>query len=158
MLPISSKSGMTLPFLDALFTATSATCVTGLIVAETGTYFSLFGQIVGQPVAFCGSLFPGGGRGLLSGGRLLIKGGLFARAQVQQQLVRVQLLAGTAEHAPDEQVDLVAQQPVLRHEPRVFRAEPGVFRDENLDEAGGRRQLPALVFRHCHGLVFHCPG
>ena len=46
MLPISSKSGMTLPFLDALFTATSATCVTGLVVADTGTYFSLFGQIV----------------------------------------------------------------------------------------------------------------
>lgn len=46
MLPISSKNGASLPFLDALFTATSATCVTGLIVADTGTYFSLFGQIV----------------------------------------------------------------------------------------------------------------
>jgi trk system potassium uptake protein TrkH len=46
MLPISSKSGTSLPFLDALFTATSATCVTGLVVADTGTYFSLFGQSV----------------------------------------------------------------------------------------------------------------
>ena len=46
MLPISSKNGVSLPFLDALFTATSATCVTGLVVADTGTYFSLFGQIV----------------------------------------------------------------------------------------------------------------
>ena len=46
MLPISSKNGASLPFLDALFTATSATCVTGLVVADTGTYFSLFGQIV----------------------------------------------------------------------------------------------------------------
>ncbi len=46
MLPISSKSGASLPFLDALFTATSATCVTGLVVADTGTYFSLFGQSV----------------------------------------------------------------------------------------------------------------
>jgi len=46
MLPISSKSGETLPFVSALFTATSASCVTGLVVVDTGTYFSLFGQIV----------------------------------------------------------------------------------------------------------------
>ncbi len=35
-----------IPFIDALFTATSATCVTGLIVVDTGSYFSQFGQIV----------------------------------------------------------------------------------------------------------------
>lgn len=46
MLPFSSKDGRSLSFLDAVFTATSATCVTGLVVADTGTYFSLFGQIV----------------------------------------------------------------------------------------------------------------
>ncbi len=46
MLPISSATGETLPFVDALFTATSATCVTGLIVVDTGTYFSTFGQVV----------------------------------------------------------------------------------------------------------------
>lgn len=46
MLPISSTTGETLPFVDALFTATSATCVTGLVVVDTGTYFSAFGQIV----------------------------------------------------------------------------------------------------------------
>ena len=46
MLPISSKDGTSLPFLSALFTATSASCVTGLVVVDTGTYFSLFGQIV----------------------------------------------------------------------------------------------------------------
>lgn len=46
MLPISSAVGETLPFVDALFTATSATCVTGLVVVDTGTYFSTFGQIV----------------------------------------------------------------------------------------------------------------
>jgi trk system potassium uptake protein len=33
-------------FIDALFTATSATCVTGLVVVDTGTYFSVFGQVV----------------------------------------------------------------------------------------------------------------
>ncbi|MBM6995976.1 Trk family potassium uptake protein [Paenibacillus sp. DXFW5] len=46
MLPISSTTGETLPFIDALFTATSATCVTGLVVVDTGTYFSTFGQVV----------------------------------------------------------------------------------------------------------------
>ncbi|MED4954991.1 TrkH family potassium uptake protein [Paenibacillus macerans] len=46
MLPISSAAGEMLPFVDALFTATSATCVTGLVVVDTGTYFSTFGQIV----------------------------------------------------------------------------------------------------------------
>jgi trk system potassium uptake protein TrkH len=45
-LPISSKSGLGLNFLDALFTATSATCVTGLVVVDTLTHFNLFGQLV----------------------------------------------------------------------------------------------------------------
>ena len=45
-LPIASKSGQWTNFLDALFTSTSATCVTGLIVFDTFTHFSLFGQIV----------------------------------------------------------------------------------------------------------------
>lgn len=45
-LPISSKSGSGLSFVDALFTATSATCVTGLIVKDTGSFFSGFGQLV----------------------------------------------------------------------------------------------------------------
>ena len=46
MLPLSSRSGQILPFIDALFTATSAACVTGLVVVDTGNYFSLFGQLV----------------------------------------------------------------------------------------------------------------
>lgn len=45
-LPIASQQGTELPFLDALFTATSAVCVTGLVVVDTGTYFSTFGQLV----------------------------------------------------------------------------------------------------------------
>ena len=44
-LPISSKSGR-LGVIDAMFTATSATCVTGLIVRDTWTQFSFFGQAV----------------------------------------------------------------------------------------------------------------
>ncbi|WP_244157798.1 TrkH family potassium uptake protein [Paenibacillus typhae] len=46
MLPFASASGHSLRFIDALFTATSATCVTGLVVVDTGTHFSVFGQIV----------------------------------------------------------------------------------------------------------------
>lgn len=46
MLPMSSRSGQSAPLLDALFTATSATCVTGLIVRDTYTFFSTFGQII----------------------------------------------------------------------------------------------------------------
>ncbi|MFI3210013.1 MAG: TrkH family potassium uptake protein [Peptostreptococcaceae bacterium] len=45
-LPISTKSGQSIGFLDALFTATSAICVTGLVVVDTATYWSTFGQIV----------------------------------------------------------------------------------------------------------------
>ncbi|MBR5473734.1 MAG: Trk family potassium uptake protein, partial [Clostridia bacterium] len=46
MLPISSKDGTFTPFLDCLFTATSSSCVTGLVVQDTATHWSLFGQIV----------------------------------------------------------------------------------------------------------------
>lgn len=44
-LPIATKDGEGLRFLDALFTSTSATCVTGLVVVDTGTTFTLFGQL-----------------------------------------------------------------------------------------------------------------
>lgn len=45
-MPISSYSGRTTPFIDALFTAASAVTTTGLIVVDTGSYYNLFGQIV----------------------------------------------------------------------------------------------------------------
>lgn len=45
-LPISTVDGKGLSFLNALFTATSATCVTGLVVVDTGTTFTMFGQLV----------------------------------------------------------------------------------------------------------------
>ena len=65
MLPISSAEGKVTPFLDTLFTATSATCVTGLIVHDTATYWSVFGQgvililiqIGGMGVITLGSIF-----------------------------------------------------------------------------------------------------
>ena len=45
-LPFASRDGQSLGFLSALFTATSATCVTGLVVVDTYTQFTLFGQVV----------------------------------------------------------------------------------------------------------------
>ena len=46
MLPVCSKSGTVTPFLDTLFTATSATCVTGLVVVDTYLHWSVFGQLI----------------------------------------------------------------------------------------------------------------
>lgn len=45
-LPIASSSGKSLGLLDSLFTATSTVCVTGLVLFDTGTSYSLFGQII----------------------------------------------------------------------------------------------------------------
>ncbi|MEG2678648.1 MAG: potassium uptake protein, TrkH family, partial [Oscillospiraceae bacterium] len=45
-LPIASKSGQSAGFFTGLFTATSATCVTGLILVDTFTQWTVFGQAV----------------------------------------------------------------------------------------------------------------
>lgn len=60
MLPMATAEGKGLSFIDALFTATSAVCVTGLVVVDTGTYFSLFGQLV------IISLIQAGGLGIMA--------------------------------------------------------------------------------------------
>lgn len=46
MLPISSQSGEWTPFIDALFTTTSATCVTGLTTLNTAEHWTFFGQVI----------------------------------------------------------------------------------------------------------------
>lgn len=46
MLPVSTAEGCITPFNETLFTATSAVCVTGLVVQDTGSYWSGFGQAV----------------------------------------------------------------------------------------------------------------
>lgn len=46
MLPFSSKSHQWTPFIDALFTSASAVCVTGLVVYDTATHWTIFGQII----------------------------------------------------------------------------------------------------------------
>src|SRR5574341_1369754 len=45
-LPVATEAGTSPPFLTALFTATSATCVTGLVVVDTATHWSMFGELV----------------------------------------------------------------------------------------------------------------
>ena len=45
-LPISSADGKSVPYLDALFTATTSTCVTGLVTLPTASTWSIFGQAV----------------------------------------------------------------------------------------------------------------
>ena len=46
MLPVSSVDGVWTPFVNALFTAVTSVCVTGLVVCDTGTYWSSFGHAV----------------------------------------------------------------------------------------------------------------
>lgn len=46
MFPFSSQEGVVTPFLDALFTSTSAVCVTGLILHDTASYWSIYGQFI----------------------------------------------------------------------------------------------------------------
>lgn len=65
-LPISSASGQFTSPVNAIFTATSAVCVTGLVVVDTGTYWSTFGQGVLLV------LFQIGGFGFLVGATLLL--------------------------------------------------------------------------------------
>ena len=45
-LPVSSADGVAVPYVDALFTATTSTCVTGLVVTPTFNSWSIFGQII----------------------------------------------------------------------------------------------------------------
>ena len=66
MLPISSAAGTWTGVMDALFTSTSAVCVTGLVVVDTGTYWSPFGHVVILV------LIQIGGFGFMTGSTLLL--------------------------------------------------------------------------------------
>src|SRR5665648_1056561 len=50
-LPLASNDGVSIGYVNAVFTATSATCVTGLVIADTLAQWTLFGQIV-IPVSY----------------------------------------------------------------------------------------------------------
>ncbi len=55
-LPVASRAGTATPFAQALFTATSATCVTGLVIYDTYTHWSMFGQLVNLSLIQIGGL------------------------------------------------------------------------------------------------------
>ena len=85
MLPISSVQGKMTSFSDAMFTAVSATCVTGLVVVDTATYWSLFGQAVIL------MLIQIGGMGVITIGLAIIsasgkKIGLWQRSTMQESI------------------------------------------------------------------------
>lgn len=82
MLPEMTAAPGSMPFLEALFTSTSASCVTGLIVVDTATYFTLKGQIIIM------LLFQAGGIGIITFGMffaLFSKGGVGLRHQTAAQ-------------------------------------------------------------------------
>lgn len=66
MLPAATADGSGTRFIDALFTATSAACVTGLVVVDTATHWSPFGQVVIL------ALIQAGGFGIMAGSTLLL--------------------------------------------------------------------------------------
>ena len=86
MLPASSRSGISCGFRPALFTATSATCVTGLSLFDTWTQWSRFGQFV------IISLIEVGGLGFMSAATLVV---FFLRRRIglKQRLVMAQALS-----------------------------------------------------------------
>ncbi len=85
-LPAASRSGISCGFLPALFTATSATCVTGLVLHDTFTQWSGFGQIV------LIALIQIGGLGFMSAATLFV---FFLRRRIglKQRLVMAQALS-----------------------------------------------------------------
>jgi trk system potassium uptake protein len=82
-LPIATTSGQRATFVDALFTATSAVCVTGLAIVDTGQHWSTFGEVV----ILC--LFQAGGLGIMTLATLfavLVSGRLGLRARLLAQV------------------------------------------------------------------------
>lgn len=86
--PMATSSGEWPAFTTALFTATSATCVTGLVVVDTGTYWSTYGQIV----ILC--LIQAGGFGIMAGSTLLLFLLLGRRTTLRDRVVVQESMAG----------------------------------------------------------------
>ena len=85
-LPAASRSGISCGFRPALFTATSATCVTGLVLYDTFTQWSGFGQVI------IISLIQIGGLGFMSAATLFVTR-LRHRASLKQRMVMAQALS-----------------------------------------------------------------
>jgi trk system potassium uptake protein TrkH len=90
MLPFATESGESASFLTAIFTSTSAICVTGLVVVDTPTYWSSFGEVVIM------LLVQVGGLGIMTlasllifllAGKLGLRGRLLAQAEVAAPLL-----------------------------------------------------------------------
>lgn len=88
MLPFSTASGESPRFMDALFTATSAACVTGLVVVDTATHWSGFGQVVIL------LLIQIGGFGIMAGSTLLLMIFLGRRTTLRSRLEVQESLGG----------------------------------------------------------------
>lgn len=86
MLPAAARDGQSTPFLPSLFTATSATCVTGLVMYDTWSHWSGFGQIVVI------SLIQIGGLGFMSAASLVVFS-LRKRVGLKQRLLIAQALS-----------------------------------------------------------------
>lgn len=85
MLPVSTQEGISTPFLDALFTSTSAVCVTGLVIHDTATYWSYFGQfiiILLIQIGGLGVVTVAGAFAILSGRKI----GLMQRSTMQEAI------------------------------------------------------------------------
>lgn len=90
MLPIASRDRTVTSFADTLFTAVSATCVTGLIVKDTATHWSLFGQAV------IITLIQIGGMGVITVGLMIVRLsgkriGMWQRSTMQESISAPQL-------------------------------------------------------------------
>ena len=90
MLPFATESGESASFLTAIFTSTSSICVTGLVVVDTPTYWSTFGEVVIM------LLVQVGGLGIMTlasllifvlAGKLGLRGRLLAQAEVAAPLL-----------------------------------------------------------------------
>lgn len=88
MLPIATNDGSATRFVDALFTATSAACVTGLVVLDTATHWSPFGQVVIL------LLIQAGGFGIMAGSTLLLAIFIGRRTTLRDRVVVQESLGG----------------------------------------------------------------
>ena len=88
MLPIATNDGSSTRFIDALFTATSAACVTGLTVVDTATHWSAFGQVVIL------GLIQAGGFGIMAGSTLLLVFFVGRRTTLRDRLLVTESLGG----------------------------------------------------------------
>jgi trk system potassium uptake protein TrkH len=87
LLPVSSNPSGNTGFITALFTATSAVCVTGLVVVNTGDYWTGFGQVV------IAGLMVAGGLGIMTAG-LVILAAIGRRVTLNQRLIVRESLGG----------------------------------------------------------------